>query len=397
MYRLSFMAGLVLLCAISAEPAFSRSTETAAEESASDEAVDESASDDAVEESSSDESAGKKDFGLEIFGGRAKLAAIPIPSYNESLGWSIGLVVAGFYKVDSADTISPESSTALFGFYAENKTWAAGFFQQFYLDEDRWRIKAGGAVADVNFQTWLGFPDWIGGGGTYIDYTTDVTGFMAECSRLAWRRVYLGAKYRYMQSETIFKVDLPIDASTGKRTFSGLGLVATLDTRDNVFYPIEGYHTSFWTLWNRDWIGSDQDYDIYWFEASGYHGFREKHVVAARVHSRFTSGDVPFEDESVFYYIDLRGYTTGKYRADQRHTFQAEYRWNFLRRWYGVGFGGFGWSVDKISEISWDGILPSAGLGVRWRMISDPPVSIGVDYAWGKEERAIYFRLGEAF
>jgi hypothetical protein len=160
MYRLSFMAGLVLLCAISAGPAFSRSTETAAEESASDKAV---------EESVSDESAGKKDFGLEIFGGRAKLAAIPIPSYNESLGWSIGLVVAGFYKVDSADTISPESSTALFGFYAENKTWAAGFFQQFYLDEDRWRIKAGGAVADVNFQTWLGFHDWIGGGGTYID------------------------------------------------------------------------------------------------------------------------------------------------------------------------------------------------------------------------------------
>ncbi len=30
-------------------------------------------------------------------------------------------------------------------------------------------------------------------------------------------------------------------------------------------------------------------------------------------------------------------------------------------------------------------------------MISDPPVNIGIDYAWGKEESAIYFRIGESF
>jgi outer membrane protein assembly factor BamA len=339
---------------------------------------------------------GKGDFGLEILGGRAKLAAVPIPAYNESIGWSIGLAVAGFYRIDESDTISPESSTTLFGFYAENRTWAAGIFQQLYLDRDRWRIKAGGAVADVNFQTWLGFPGWVGG-GKYIDYTTDVTGLMAEVSRRAWRQLYLGVKYRYMESETVFETDLPVDTSTGTRTFSGLGMVATWDSRDNIFYPRHGYHASFWTLWNGDWIGSDQEYDTYYIEGSGYREYREKHVIAARIHSRFVTGDVPFEDESVFYLIDLRGYTDGRYRADQRHTIQAEYRWNFFRRWFVVGFGGFGWSVDEVPEITWDGILPSAGFGARWRMISDPPVSIGVDIAWGKEERAFYFRIGEAF
>ena len=387
MYRLSLMAGLVLLCAISAGPAFTRSTETVAEESVSDKAV---------EESSSDESAEKKDFGLEIFGGRAKLAAIPIPSYNESLGWSIGLVVAGLYKVDSADTISPESSTALFGFYTENKTWAAGFFQQFYLDEDRWRIKAGGAVADINFQTYLNLPEWLGG-GTSIDYTTETTGGLAEVSRLAWKRLYLGAKYRYMRSKTEFHVKLPINTTMGKRTFSGLGLVSTWDTHDNIFYPLDGYYVNFWSLWNRDAIGSDLDYDIYWIEVNGFREYRKNHVIAARVHSRIATGDVPFEDESVFFYVDLRGYTDGRYRADQRHTLQAEYRWNFYRRFYAVGFGGFGFSVDRVSEITGDGILPSAGFGLRWRMISDPPVNIGFDYAWGKDDGAFYFRIGEAF
>ena len=198
-----------------------------------------------------------------------------------------------------------------------------------------------------------------------------------------------------MRSRTVFDVDLPIDFES--RAFSGLGAVATWDSRDNIFYPLKGYYIDFWTLWNRDWIGSDQDYDIYYFEARGFREYRKKHVIAARIHSRFASGDIPFEDESVFYNIDLRGYTDGRYRADQRHTVQAEYRWNIFRRWYAVGFGGFGWSVDEVSEISWDGILPSVGLGARWQMISDPPINIGIDYAWGKEERAIYFKIGEAF
>ena len=46
------------------------------------------------------------------------------------------MAVAGYYRLSEADTISPESMTTLFGFYAENKTWAAGAFQQFYIDED---------------------------------------------------------------------------------------------------------------------------------------------------------------------------------------------------------------------------------------------------------------------
>ncbi len=369
---------IVLTVIISTVPAFSQSTETV------------------TEESSKDESAGKKSFGLKIFNGRVNLAAVPIPAYNESVGWSMGLAVTGFYKVNSADTISPESVTALLGFYAENKTWAAGAFQKFHLDEDRWRMTFGGAVGEINFQTYFGFPEWIGG-GTFIDYTTDLSFAVAHASRLAWKRLYLGAKYRYMRSRTVFHFRLPVGRDIKAKTFSGLGLDATWDSRDNIFYPLRGYYIDLWTLWNRAWIGSDRDYDIYYFEASGYRECRDGHVIAARIHSRLASGDVPFEDESVFFHIDLRGYADGRYRADQRHTFQAEYRWNFFRRFFAVGFGGFGWSVDKASEIAWDGILPSVGLGARWRMIVDPPVSIGIDYAWGKEEHAFYFKIGESF
>jgi outer membrane protein assembly factor BamA len=338
----------------------------------------------------------EKDFGLEILGGRAKLAAVPIPAYNESIGWSLGLAVAAYYRLSEADTVSPESMTALFGFYAENRTWGAGAYQKLHIDEDRWRVEFGGIYAEINFQTYASLPSWIGG-GFFVDYTSEMTYLLAKGARLTWKRLYLGLDYRYMRSRTIFETGIPIDTELEPRTFSGLGIVATWDSRDNIFYPLKGYHVDFTTLWNRDWLGSDQDYDIYEYEASGYREYRKGHVLAARLHSRMATGDVPFEDQSVFFYIDLRGYTDGRYRADQRHTAQAEYRWNFWRRFFAVGFGGFGWSVDELSGITWDGILPSAGIGLRWRMISDPPVSIGVDYAWGKDDSAFYFRIGEAF
>jgi len=305
----------------------------------------ESAKGESAEEESAEEESEEKEnveeeekgFGLEILGGRVKLAAIPIPGYNEAVGWSIGLMTAAYYRLNEADTISPESLTALFGFYAENETWAGGAYQKLHLSEDRWRIELGAAAAEVNFQAYLGFPSWIGG-GQFVDYTTGTTFGVVKASRIVWDRLYLGVKYRFMRSETEFHTGLPIDIDLEARTFSGAGAIATWDSRDNIFYPRSGYLLDFWTLWNGDWVGSDQDYDIYEASLSGYRGFKEKHVVAARAHSRFATGDVPFEDQSVFFYMDLRGYTDGRYRADQRHTMQAEYRWSFYRRFSATGF-----------------------------------------------------------
>jgi outer membrane protein assembly factor BamA len=329
-------------------------------------------------------------------GGRAKIAAVPIPSYNESFGWSLGLATSAFYRIDGADTLSPESMTALFGLYAENRTWAAGVYQRFHIDEDRWRLEFGGGYGRINFQTFVSLPGWLND-GAFMGYASEMTFAAAKGSRLAWERLYLGVRYRYMRSQTEFDVDLPIEQETGTSLFSGLGVTATWDSRDNIFYPLRGCYADFGSLWNRGWIGSDRNYAIYELSASGYREIRRGSVIAARLHSRVATGDVPFEDQSVFSSIDMRGYTDGRYRADQGHTLQAEYRWNFRSRFFAASFGGIGWSVDELSGITWYDLLPSAGLGVRWRMISDPPVGIGVHYAWGKDGGAFYFRIGEAF
>jgi len=94
---------------------------------------------------------------------------------------------------------------------------------------------------------------------------------------------------------------------------------------------------------------------------------------------------------------DIRGYTNGKHRANQVYDIQAEYRWNFYKKWGAVAFGGIATAVDKPNEITWDGILPAAGVGIRYKAVPTEDINIGIDVAVGKDDWGIYFRIGEAF
>jgi hemolysin activation/secretion protein len=151
------------------------------------------------------------------------------------------------------------------------------------------------------------------------------------------------------------------------------------------------------SLFNRGAFGSDQDYTIFQLGVNSYLTLKENHILAVRLHAKIGVGDVPFEEQAIMAGTDLRGYTSGKYRADQKYTLQAEYRWAFAKRFGIVAFAGFGYVADKISEIQLGDVLPSAGVGFRYMMIPEYRINIGVDFAVGKDDTAFYFRITEAF
>ena len=109
------------------------------------------------------------------------------------------------------------------------------------------------------------------------------------------------------------------------------------------------------------------------------------------------AGDVPFEGQTVVGGDDIRGYSQGRYRADQVYTLQAEYRWNFYKRWGLVGFAGIASAVEKFSEIPDKELLPGVGVGIRFRMLPAHKINIGIDGAVGKDDYSITFRIGESF
>ena len=321
---------------------------------------------------------------------KARVAAIPMLNYNEATGLGVGLLTGVFYPVDKKDDVSPPSSTMLFGFYAKNKTNAYGLAQKFYLKKDTYRLTMALVRASINFQF---YHENIPGG--FLGYNTGARFALLQAERRVAKSFYLGLKYRYNRTRTTF--DIPIDYDPPEVTYSGLGPVLSFDSRDNVFSPRKGGLIKLEALINHDLFGSARDYTILEAVANAYFSLPKKAILATRVFAKTGLGDVPFEEQAVMVGTDLRGYSSGKYRGEQKYTLQAEYRRPLFKKVGAVVFGGFGWVADDISQIRLADILPSIGVGIRYLMIPVYGINVGIDFAVGKDDTAFYFRIGEAF
>ncbi len=98
------------------------------------------------------------------------IAAIPLINYNRTQGIILGAVVSKYYKMNKKDTISPSSNTGIAGIYTEQKSYALFLYSQFFLAEDRWRIRAAAGSMDINFQFYLEDP--VTSTGNFSNYST---------------------------------------------------------------------------------------------------------------------------------------------------------------------------------------------------------------------------------
>ena len=80
---------------------------------------------------------------------KVNFAAIPVINYNNSMGIIVGAMGSAYYKLNATDTISPSSSSMLFGMYTGNKSFLGLAVQKFYFNEDKWRAKIIGGTGFV--------------------------------------------------------------------------------------------------------------------------------------------------------------------------------------------------------------------------------------------------------
>ena len=122
-------------------------------------------------------------------------------------------------------------------------------------------------------------------------------------------------------------------------------------------------------------------------------------VLALRAFAKFGTTDLDFQRQIVMQGVDLRGYTDGKYRGSQKYDVQAEYRYvpSAYPRLGMVAFAGvatiYGSSISDFNGKAYG----SGGVGVRFTAVESSHLRLGMDLARGKDDWAIYFRLGEAF
>ena len=329
---------------------------------------------------------------------KVNYAFIPIIMYNSSFGMQFGAMANAYFDLNKADTISPASSVAFFGSVFTNKTLFTGIFNKMYFKEDKWRTKFGLGYGNINFQTYFEFPVGIPGlpeGGKFVDFTTQMTFIYGEGTRLVVDRLYLGLRTVYSVSTTEFDSKIIPDEKIHQ---FGLGLASEYDKRSNIFNPHNGFNAKINTFSFFEELGSTDAYHNVNITYNQYFPLNERTTIMTRVFADISLGDkVPFNGQNVVGRDDLRGYSNGKYRAYQVYNIQSEYRWNFYKKWGMVAFGGLAIATDDFQGKNFSGVLPAVGAGIRFKAIPSRNINIGIDFAVGKEDWGVYFRIGEAF
>ena len=188
-----------------------------------------------------------------------------------------------------------------------------------------------------------------------------------------------------------------------QRTVS-IGPRFQFDNRDNTFYPRRGVLLELSADFFGEAIGSKWSYQYYKAAFNAYHGLADHSVLAFRGMGCASAGDrVPIYDLCLFGTMnDLRGYPGGKYQDRRMFATQAEYRFTvpsngFLGRFGIVAFGGVGGVDRSYSAMTFDGLLPAGGGGLRFRLTKKFPINFRADYAFAKGGHTISVGVLEAF
>lgn len=194
----------------------------------------------------------------------------------------------------------------------------------------------------------------------------------------------------------------------GYKSFSsGIGILASYDTRDIPANPYKGLYLDFRGMMYEKFLDSDTEFYRIELDYRQYKSVGKRKVLAWTVQSKHVFGEVPLNK-----YVltgtpfDLRGYYMGQYRDKSTHMAVAEYRQMFntdrstwLKRIiHHLGFvawGGCGFMGPNPGKI--EGVLPNAGVGLRIEVQPRMNVRLDMGRDFTNGQNLFYFNMTEAF
>lgn len=336
--------------------------------------------------------------------------AVPLINNNPAMKTGFGAMAMYFFKTNQEDKLSPPSAVRLVGLYTTNKSYVFVPMAKLYWGENKNRatLLTGTLRVNNNF-------DYDYNGEDINLVFSELRYFVStEYSRQIVGNFYLGflylgakTKYKFNQGtdeENEFTEEFFEQNGITDNFVSSIGLNFSFDNVDYPYYPTKGFNLSVRPKFNTTWLGSENEYVDTDYALKAYTPLATNKILAFSVNGGFATGDVPFDGyQNYGVRNSLRGYTTGKYKGRNMVAAQAEYRWNFYKRWGAVAFAGTGsiWGTDQdengeeVFNRDW---LPSVGTGLRFMVSPAKKINLRLDYAWGVDgNQGLYFGVMEAF
>jgi len=331
------------------------------------------------------------------------LIPLPLLYYTPDTRLAYGAMAVKYFKLRSSktDTITRLSYTKLLIDYTQNRQLDIWGSWNIFTSEEKYIIKG-----EARYRN---FPDRFYGVGnrTSLDanefYSYDLITMKILGLRRIGDRIFAGVDYQItnfynVKKETdgqLIKGDIP--GSFGGLN-SGVGLVFTIDRRDNVFNSHKGMFLELSSYFYHNYLGSDFVFNNYNVTYNKYFPLKDKHTLAVQFVGNFNTGQTPFYNLSPVGGDEiLRGYAKNRYRDLNFMGTQAEYRFPIWWRLGGVTFAGVGDVFNSMNDINYKYLKFSYGAGLRLNLNKKENVNIRVDYGFGLNSQGFYLSIGEAF
>ena len=322
---------------------------------------------------------------------------VPIPISNPTIGTGLQAALLYLHPKNSTDSTIPNSTSGVAAMYTDSDSWFFGGFHDGNWKNDLYRFQALAGTGRFNLD-YFGIGDDSALKDNPIPYSISSDLLFSQLLRRfpGSHNWYFGARYAFTRSNVIFDTEenpgLPTigdDSIT-----SSLGAITNYDSRDNNYYPTQGGNFEFsWSI-NDEALGSDFNFRKLTTSYNHYFSVTEKGVVALRAYLSDANGDVPFY---LLPTLRLRGFPAGRYTDNSLLSGHAEWRHKPVSRWGYVIFFEAGSVADTVDNILESEIIAAYGGGVRWQVIEDKLLNLGLDIGFSNNDYAIYINIGERF
>ena len=334
--------------------------------------------------------------------GGADWFAYPFVFFSPETNWAFGAGGIIYFSLSDRFKSKPSSITAS-GFYTINEQFDITILPEIYFNRDRYLLSTKfnyGELFDFFYGIGSTSPDIANNQYLQRNFILNVKFQMQAFDKnFKLGPVYEGRVMDVINTEGNLLLDSNLVRGSDGGTTSGIGFIASYDTRDNIFYPSEGGFHQFSATYYSKAFGSDFDYSKYLLDLRRYISLSPNHILALQVYFMLEFAYPPFYDLALLGGDKvMRGYLYGRYRDRLYYAFQAEYRLPVIWRFGFVVFGGLGDVASELSKVTTATIKPTYGFGVRFRIDELQKLDLRVDVGFGEDDASgIYFSVNQAF
>jgi hypothetical protein len=325
---------------------------------------------------------------------------VPVPLAGPQIGAGLAVGAVWFYSPRGSER---PWTTGVAGLASSNGSWGLGGQHSMTLGGDRFRVDVTAAYGEFNTQ-FFGVGSDAGQANDPVGITQTPLLFQGQATMRVAANLFVGPRLRYLDMQT--RVRDPDAVPPGfdiadieeERRIVAIGPVVNFDRTDGGLNPRSGTKINGQWLFALKGLGSSAAYNKANLTINHYVDVDDNTVVGFRGSLCAASPDAPFFDLCLFgSSANLRGYPNGQFRDRASWAVQTEWRRRVSGRWGVVAFAGLGGVAPSLGDIGNSTLLPAAGGGVRFEVSSEYRVNVRLDGAVGRDSRALYVSLGEAF